>query len=81
VCPTSAITDEVRVRPKALIGSKCEGKGRCKEVCPAKAIEGEPGKRHEVIRDKCIGCGLCLDACPTRAITMVGALGPQKERE
>lgn len=81
VCPTKAIVDEVRARPKALIGSRCEGKGRCKEVCPVKAIQGEPGQRHEVARDACIGCGLCLDACPTRAITMVGALGPQKERE
>jgi electron transport complex protein RnfB len=81
VCPTKAIVDEVKARPKALIGSRCEGKGRCKDVCPVKAIHGEPGRRHEVARDACIGCGLCLDACPTRAITMVGALGPQKERE
>ncbi len=81
VCPTKAIVDEVKARPKALIGSRCEGKGLCKEVCPVKAIQGEPGQRHEVARDACIGCGLCLDACPTRAITMVGALGPQKERE
>jgi len=80
VCPTKAIIDEVKVRPKALIGSRCEGKGRCKEVCPVKAITGEPGQRHEVSRGACIGCGLCLDVCPTRAITMVGALGPQKER-
>lgn len=81
VCPTKAIVDEVPARPKALIGSKCEGTGKCKEVCPVNAIEGEEGQRHEVIRDKCIGCGLCMDACPTKAITMVGALGPQRERE
>jgi electron transport complex protein RnfB len=81
VCPTKAIGDEVRARPKALIGSRCEGKGKCSEVCPVKAIAGEPGQRHEVSREICIGCGLCLDACPTRAITMVGALGPQKERD
>jgi len=79
VCPTKAIRDSARARPKALIGSKCEGIGKCKEVCPTKAIEGEPGERHEVNRDKCIGCGLCVDACPTKAISVVGALGRQRE--
>jgi ferredoxin len=80
VCPTNAIIDDVEKRPVALIGSKCEGVGECAKVCPVKAISGEEGERHEVDRKKCIGCGLCLDACPTRAITMVGALGLQKER-
>jgi electron transport complex protein RnfB len=80
VCPTHAIMDEVKARPKAVIGGKCEGLGKCKEACPVKAIEGEPGQRHEVTREKCIGCGLCMDACPTRSISMVGALGHQRER-
>jgi electron transport complex protein RnfB len=80
VCPTKAIIDDVTTRPVALIGTDCEGVGECKKVCPVKAISGEDGERHEVSREKCIGCGLCLDACPTRAITMVGALGLQKER-
>jgi Fe-S-cluster-containing hydrogenase component 2 len=81
LCPTNAIIDEVRARPKAVIGSKCEGLAKCKEVCPVKAIEGEPGERHEVVREKCIGCGLCMAACPTKSITMVGALGHQKDRD
>jgi Na+-translocating ferredoxin:NAD+ oxidoreductase RNF subunit RnfB len=81
VCPTKAIVDEVKARPKALIGTKCEGRGECKKVCPVKAIEGEPGKRHEVVRETCIGCGLCWQACPVKAVTMLGALGPQKDRE
>jgi electron transport complex protein RnfB len=81
VCPTKAIVDDIKARPKAVIGGKCEGVGKCKEVCPVKAVEGEPGERHEIVRGKCIGCGLCLEACPTRAITMVGALGHQKDRD
>jgi RnfABCDGE-type electron transport complex B subunit len=81
VCPTKAIVDDIRARPKAVIGGKCEGVGKCKEVCPVKAIEGEPGERHEISREKCIGCGLCLEACPTKAIGMVGALGHQKDRD
>lgn len=80
VCPTNAIVDDVKTRPVALIGLSCKGLGECKKVCPVKAISGEEGERHEVDRAKCIGCGLCLDACPTRAITMVGALGLQRER-
>ena len=78
VCPTGAIIDEIPARPKAVIGGKCEGVGKCKEVCPVKAIEGEPGERHEIIREKCIGCGLCMEACPTKAVNMVGALGHQR---
>jgi len=81
VCPTHAIVDDIKARPKAVIGSKCEGLGQCMEVCPVKAISGEPGERHEIDREKCIGCGLCLEACPTKAIGMVGALGHQRERQ
>ena len=81
VCPTSAIVDDIKARPKAVIGSKCEGVGSCVEVCPVKAITGEPKERHEIDRVKCIGCGLCLDACPTKSIGMVGALGHQRNRD
>ncbi len=81
VCPTHAIVDEVKARPKAVIGSKCEGVGKCKEVCPVKAIQGEPGEQHDIIREKCIGCGLCMAACPTKAVSMVGALGHQRGRD
>jgi electron transport complex protein RnfB len=81
VCPTHAIVDGVKARPKAVIGGGCDGIGKCKEVCPVKAIEGEPGERHEIVREKCIGCGLCLGACPKKAINMVGALGHQRGRE
>ena len=81
VCPTGAIIDDIKARPKAVIGSKCEGLGKCVDVCPVKAITGEPGERHEISREKCIGCGLCLDACPTKSIGMVGALGHQRDRD
>ncbi len=80
VCPTNAIVDEVKARPKAVIGTSCTGQAKCKDVCPVKAIDGEPGKRHEVDRAKCIGCGLCMDACPSKSINMVGALGHQRDR-
>ena len=81
VCPTGAIIDDIKARPKAVIGSKCEGLGKCVEVCPVKAISGELGQRHEIDRAKCIGCGLCLGACPTKSIGMVGALGHQRDRD
>jgi len=81
VCPTGAIIDDIKARPKAVIGSKCEGLGKCVEVCPVKAISGELGERHEIDRVKCIGCGLCLSACPTKSIGMVGALGHQRGRD
>jgi len=76
-CPTKSIVDRVVTRPKVFIDSQCTGCGECKKVCKFKAIEGEPGERHKVIRDRCIGCGLCLDVCPEKAISVAGALGHQ----
>lgn len=74
-CPTKSFVDRAPARPYAIISSKCDGCGACKEVCLFKAIEGEPGKRHTVIKDKCIGCGRCFEVCPIKVITMAGALG------
>ncbi|GAI57575.1 unnamed protein product, partial [marine sediment metagenome] len=56
-------------------GVLTDGCAECVKVCQFKAIEGEPGKRHGVIKDKCIGCGRCFEVCPIKVITMAGALG------
>jgi len=74
-CPSNCFVDLVAARPKANIDSKCDGCTACVEICPSKAIEGEKGLRHQIIKDKCIGCGLCLDKCHVHAISLWGGLG------
>lgn len=78
-CPTSSIVDKIKARPYALIGTKCTGCEKCKEVCQFKAIEGAKGEKHKVIKEKCIGCGLCFEVCEPKAITIAGALGHREK--
>ena len=58
-----------------IVLQDCTKCGECIKVCQFKAIEGEPEKRHTVIKDKCVGCGRCFEVCPIKVITMAGALG------
>ncbi len=78
-CPSKCFVDLVKARPKANIGSECDGCGACVGSCPVKAISGEQGQRHVVDKAKCIGCGLCLETCPQRTISLWGGLGYSKE--
>ncbi len=78
-CPTKSFVDRAPSRPYAIITPECDGCGECVKVCQFKAIEGESGKRHRVIRDRCIGCGECVKVCKPNAITMAGALAYQRE--
>ncbi len=52
-----------------LKSGKCAKCGRCKNICPAKAIEvGE--KPASFDRTKCISCFCCMEVCPVEAIEM-----------
>ena len=46
-----------------LSTNKCEGIGKCIEICPTKAIRLINGKAFS-----CITCGACFEACPNNAI-------------
>lgn len=49
--------------------NKCVKCGRCKNICPAKAIEiKEKGASFD--RNKCISCFCCMEVCPVEAIEM-----------
>lgn len=49
--------------------NKCVKCGRCKSICPAKAIEvGSNGAGFD--RNKCISCFCCMEVCPVEAIEM-----------
>lgn len=77
-CPVkgSSYIDFKAPRPKALIEpSKCEGKHACFTACKFKAIEGEPGKLHNVVEANCVGCKECVKACPTGAAYIPAKVG------
>ncbi len=53
-------------RPE-LDAELCAGCGRCREVCPAKAIEIKE-KKPRIDRSKCIHCFCCQEFCPKGAM-------------
>lgn len=58
----------IRTGPN-LKPNKCVKCERCKNICPAKAIEvGSNGAGFD--RNKCISCFCCMEVCPIEAIEM-----------
>ncbi|MBL7084656.1 MAG: 4Fe-4S binding protein [Candidatus Omnitrophica bacterium] len=47
---------------------KCDGCGKCVEVCPVDAIKVE--KEKAVVNDECVDCGTCVEECPNKAISL-----------
>ena len=50
---------------------KCDGCGKCAEVCPNESLElvTADGKKHiQVKEDVCIDCFLCVDECKNGAM-------------
>ncbi|MBU1052531.1 MAG: 4Fe-4S binding protein [Proteobacteria bacterium] len=50
-----------------ISAEKCNGCGKCKEVCPVWAVEINDTARIDHL--SCMPCGNCLTACPQGAIT------------
>jgi coenzyme F420-reducing hydrogenase beta subunit/ferredoxin len=55
-----------QVRPE-LDPEKCNGCGRCAELCRVDAISIVLGKA-QIDKDKCISCGWCIRGCPSEAM-------------
>ncbi|OYT66405.1 nitrite reductase [ANME-1 cluster archaeon ex4572_4] len=55
-----------QVRPE-VDEEKCNGCGRCAELCRVDAISIVLGKAV-IDRDKCVGCGWCVRGCPNEAV-------------
>lgn len=47
---------------------KCNGDGKCKDVCPVDAIT--VNEKAKIDPDTCVDCGTCVDECPEKAISM-----------
>lgn len=47
---------------------KCNGQGKCVDVCPSEVYELQDGKTVPVKIDDCIECCACVENCPEEAI-------------
>ena len=64
-CPAATC---VALRQYRVIDDLCKKCGKCKRVCPARAIQWEPKATARINKEKCIACGSCFDACLFRSI-------------
>ncbi|MDH4162180.1 MAG: mercury methylation ferredoxin HgcB [Nitrospirota bacterium] len=55
--------------------NRCEGCGRCVEVCPHGVFEMEARRAKVTDRDKCMECGACALNCEFKAITVNAGVG------
>ena len=55
-----------QVRPE-IDNEKCNGCGRCAELCRVDAISIVHGKAV-IDKDKCVTCGWCIRGCPSEAV-------------
>jgi len=58
-----------------LNADKCNGCGRCVQVCPHSVFKLEGGKSRIVDGDACMECGACANNCKPEAITVKTGVG------
>jgi NADH-quinone oxidoreductase subunit F len=66
-CPAGRCMDLIRYE----IDDRCIGCTRCAQVCPVKAIDMAPHRRHTIRQDLCVKCDVCRPVCPEEAISIV----------
>lgn len=55
--------------------ARCNGCGRCQEVCPHAVFSVVERKAAIVARDRCMECGACRMNCITGAIAVSSGVG------
>ncbi|NLT96315.1 MAG: 4Fe-4S binding protein [Clostridia bacterium] len=58
-----------------LSAEKCNGCGRCAEVCPHGVFSVNERKAKIEDKDCCMECGACAKNCPAQAITVNSGVG------
>ncbi|MDI6631556.1 MAG: NADH-ubiquinone oxidoreductase-F iron-sulfur binding region domain-containing protein [Thermoanaerobacteraceae bacterium] len=74
-CPERSCTEILRYQINPERCTQCD---RCREVCPAGAVVGEPyvpyradNYPYVIIQEKCTRCSACLEVCADKAIEVV----------
>lgn len=76
-CPNACTQPQIKdvgiiaICVPTVIGSSCDGCGRCEDACREEAIAVENGSAVTA-PERCVGCGACIGACPQRAIESDG---------
>lgn len=61
------IGDKLKPHPE-ILHEKCVHCGKCREVCPPKAISKQKDNRMSIDYSKCISCLCCQEFCPEKAV-------------
>ena len=61
------IGDKLKPHPE-ILHEKCVHCGKCREVCPPKAISKQKDNRMSIDYSKCISCLCCQEFCPQKAV-------------
>jgi NAD-dependent dihydropyrimidine dehydrogenase PreA subunit len=56
------------------VSARCDGSGRCVEVCPEHVLTRALRRVLVINTDTCNGCNRCVDVCPGGAITLVNGV-------
>jgi uncharacterized protein (DUF362 family)/Pyruvate/2-oxoacid:ferredoxin oxidoreductase delta subunit len=67
--PFLAARLRIGVSPPPFPNSACRGCGRCRDLCPAKAIRMASG-RPAITEPECIRCYCCHELCPEGGMTL-----------
>jgi len=59
----------------ALASDKCNGCGRCYDVCPHNVLQIQERKAQIVHKELCMECGACQKNCSVAAITVNAGVG------
>ena len=51
-----------------ITDEQCNGCGRCRKVCPSRAIAGAKKEAHKIDQSLCIQCRACYEVCAFNAI-------------
>ena len=64
-CPAGVCKKLIKFR---IVGEQCNGCGKCRKVCPTRAVTGGRREPHKVDQSLCMQCRACYEVCTFNAI-------------